>query len=144
MVYVFRENEERIEVLEKENWQKYDTIKSLESQLGLSKAECKELEAEMAVINQLFSQILLGFNNNQDVDLDNLMKLLEENHDLLSKIAINEESTEISAALPKTLLDLINQVNKEKPESETIKTEPLEQKVEDVKHKLETIVEETG
>lgn len=124
----------RIEELEKENSSKYDAVKSLESQLGLTKAECKELQAEMAIINQLFSHILMGFNNSQDIDLNKLIKILEENHDLLSKIAINEESTEISTALPKTLLDLVNQIDDEEQQKN----------LHDDNKRLETIVEETG
>lgn len=42
--------------------------------------------------------------------MDKLIKLLEENHDLLTDIVINEESLEHISALPKTLLDLVNQV----------------------------------
>lgn len=153
-----REQEVRIEELEEKDSTKYDLIKNLESQLGLSKAECKELQSEMAVINQLFSQILLGFNSSQDVDLDELVTTLEENHDLLSKIAINEESTEISAALPKTLLDLVKRIKyKEKPEedkqtksgnsSESQENGHLKvdgKKTDEGKSKLETIVEENG
>lgn len=59
---------------------------------------------------QLFSQILVSFNNDQDIDLDKLIRTLEENHDLLKDIVTNEESTEVSA-LPKVLLDLVNRVN---------------------------------
>lgn len=52
----------------------------------------------------------MGFNNANDVDLDKLTKLLEENHDLLQDIVINEDSGS-SSALPKVLLDLVNQIN---------------------------------
>lgn len=72
--------------------------------------------------------------------MDKLIKILEENHDLLSKIVINEESTEISSALPKTLLDLVNQMNEQKEnqvdENDDDKT--------NTDSKLETIVEESG
>lgn len=61
---------------------------------------------------------MLGFSNGHDVDLDKLIKLLEENHDLLQEIVINEES-DSSSALSKVLLDLINQINDKK--------EPLEE-----------------
>lgn len=132
---IYRENQTRIEELEKENSAKYDAIKNLESQLGLSHAECKQLQSEMGVINQLFSQILLGCNNSQDMDLEKLIKILEENHDLLSKIAIDEESTEISTVLPKTLLDLVNRMNQQEQPNEKEDNSP---------NKLETIVEETG
>lgn len=94
----------------------------MESQLGLSKAECRGLQAEMSVINELFSQILIGFNNGH-LDLDKLIKLLEENHDLLTDIVINEESMEHISALPKTLLDLINQVHDKNYEEDRLKTE---------------------
>lgn len=43
--------------------------------------------------------------------MDKLIKTLEENHDLLTDIVVNEESNELSSALPKVLLDLISQVN---------------------------------
>ena len=52
----------------------------------------------------------MSFNNDQDIDLDKLIRTLEENHDLLKDIVTNEESTEVSA-LPKVLLDLVNSVN---------------------------------
>lgn len=68
---------------------------------------------------QLFSQILFGFHNCQEINFDKLIKLLQENHDLLTDIVVNEESQEISSALPKVLLDLVNQVNEEKRHSET-------------------------
>lgn len=47
------ELEERIAALEGENSKKYDHITNLESNLGLAKAECRQLQAEMAVINQV-------------------------------------------------------------------------------------------
>ncbi|GLV46664.1 uncharacterized protein CBL_11493 [Carabus blaptoides fortunei] len=106
--------EERVNELETDVSTKYDNIQTLESQLGLAKAEYRGLEAEMSVINQLFSQILFGFHNCQEINFDKLIKLLQENHDLLTDIVVNEESQEISSALPKVLLDLVNQVNEEK------------------------------
>ncbi|KAF2899573.1 hypothetical protein ILUMI_06602 [Ignelater luminosus] len=133
------ELEARVDELEKENWKKYDIVIDLESQLGLTKAECGELKAEMSVINQLFSQILLGFNNGQDIDLDRLIKTLEENHGLLTDIVINEESNEHSSALPKVLLDLVNQVNnKNKENSQDEQSEQSKQATT-----LSTIVEES-
>lgn len=56
---IYSELQSRIEELETENSTKYDTINNLQSNLGLSKAECKELQAEMAVINQV------NWNNNK-------------------------------------------------------------------------------
>ncbi|KAG5879174.1 hypothetical protein JTB14_037432 [Gonioctena quinquepunctata] len=105
------ELEDRISELETDNSKKYDEIKTLESNLGLSKAESKQFQAELAVINQLFSEILLGFNSSQVLDLDKLQKHLEDHRDLLQDIVVNEISSEVSYALPKVLLDLLNQVN---------------------------------
>ncbi|KAJ8982154.1 hypothetical protein NQ317_011300 [Molorchus minor] len=106
-----RELQERIELLETDNSGKYDEIKTLESNLGLSKAESRQYQAELAVINQLFSEILLGFNSTQDIDLDKLQRHLEDHHDLLQNIVSSEISSEVSYALPKVLLDLLNQVD---------------------------------
>ncbi|KAK4873107.1 hypothetical protein RN001_015136 [Aquatica leii] len=101
----------QIEALEKDCSEKSNHIFSLESQLGLSKADSRELQSQLNVINQLFSQILISFNNGQEVDLDKLIKTLEENHDLLTDIVSNEECNQASSALPKILLDLVNQVS---------------------------------
>ena len=51
----FSELQQRIEELEKENSERYDKMYSLESNLGLSKAECKDLQAELTVINQVLN-----------------------------------------------------------------------------------------
>lgn len=108
----------------------------LESNLGLSKAESRQYQAELTVINQLFSEILLGFNSSQDIDLDKLQKQLEDHRDLLQDIVVNEISPEVSSALPKVLLELLNQVNEDKEEEEP------EEEARD--SKLETIKEESG
>ncbi|XP_057661706.1 uncharacterized protein LOC130897114 isoform X1 [Diorhabda carinulata] len=103
------ELDERISQLELDNSKKYDEIKTLESNLGLSKAENREYQEELAVINQLFSEALLRYN--KEIDLDKLQKHLEENHGLLKDIVVNEVSSEVSYALPKVLLELINQLH---------------------------------
>ncbi|XP_078038975.1 uncharacterized protein LOC144471105 [Augochlora pura] len=95
-----RKADEKIDVQDTE-------ISNLESQLGLTKADCRDLQNQMSLINGLFTQILLGASS-ADMDLDRLTQLLQENHDLISDIA-REESTE-AAALPKLLLDLVEQV----------------------------------
>lgn len=69
--------------------------------------------------------------------------MLEENHDLLQKIVINEESN-ASSALPKILLDLVTQIN------ESEKTSTSEENEQDVNKNLtkptrmETIIEDNG
>lgn len=50
---VFRELGENLSRLEEENSKKYDEIKNLESNLGLTKAECRQYQAELSVINQV-------------------------------------------------------------------------------------------
>ncbi|XP_070158665.1 myosin heavy chain, cardiac muscle isoform isoform X2 [Polyergus mexicanus] len=108
--YSLKKSENLDEELKKAE-EKVDTqdteITNLESQLGLTKADCRDLQNQMSLINGLFTQMLLGASS-ADMDLDRLTQLLQENHDLISDIA-REESTE-AAALPKLLLDLIEQV----------------------------------
>lgn len=92
------------------------------------KAESRQYQAELTVINQLFSEILLGFNSTQEIDLDKLQKHLEQHHDLLQDIVINEVPSE-SYALPKVLLNLVNQVEAGKSDNQsedTLQTRGLE------------------
>lgn len=123
----YRELEEYVNSLKIENSNKYDKIKSLESNLGLANAESRQYQSELTVINQLFSELLLGFNNTQDINLDKLMQLLEEHHDLLQNIVINEESSQVSSILPKLLLDLVNQVNNNNDNANNVENENHEQ-----------------
>lgn len=58
---------------------------------------------------QLFSQVLLGYKNKQD--LDKLVHRLEENHGLLTQMAGREDGSEASSELPKLLLQLVSQVD---------------------------------
>ncbi|CAH0545844.1 unnamed protein product [Brassicogethes aeneus] len=138
-----QEQNERITQLETENSNKYDEIKSLQSDYGLSKAECREYQAELAVINQLFSQILLGFNNTQaqGIDLDKLKTLLEENHGLLQNIVVNEISKEVSSILPKVLLDLVNQVKEKDLVEETDQTQIETEPQANSSHQLNSVEE---
>ncbi|XP_076643253.1 uncharacterized protein LOC143353654 isoform X2 [Halictus rubicundus] len=99
--------EEDLRIADEKNDAQDTEISNLESQLGLTKADCRDLQNQMSLINGLFTQILLGASS-ADMDLDRLTQLLQENHDLISDIA-REESTE-AAALPKLLLDLVEQV----------------------------------
>lgn len=118
IVFFFRDLEERLAQLEEDNSKKYDEIKQLESNVGLIKAESHQYQAELTVINQLFSEILLGFNNTQEIDLDKLQKHLEQHHGLLQDIVVNEVAS-VSYALPKVLLDLVNQVEAKRNAEET-------------------------
>ncbi|XP_011137163.1 myosin-2 heavy chain isoform X2 [Harpegnathos saltator] len=121
-------------------------ITNLESQLGLTKADCRDLQNQMSLINGLFTQMLLGASS-ADMDLDRLTQLLQENHELISDIA-REESTE-AAALPKLLLDLVEQVeggkasqkhsageNSAESNSETFDRKEDDLQEEDIAHNL--------
>lgn len=69
---------------------------------------------------QLIAQVLFGFNaNGNHIDIDKLVKMLEQNRDLLNEMAIKEdyEGIDEGSFLPKMLYDLFLQVNQE-PTSE--------------------------
>lgn len=96
------------EELKKEKYQN----DSLERDLRLSIAKSKDFENELSLINNLFTQMLLGpYNTGNETDLDKLTELLQENHDLITELTLRENSSEIASALPKLLLDLITQVD---------------------------------
>lgn len=58
---------------------------------------------------QLFSQLLVGFNGNNDINIDKLTDMLEDNRDLLNDITNRECSKEEAAQLPKLLFDIVSQ-----------------------------------
>ncbi|KAL0280205.1 UNVERIFIED_CONTAM: hypothetical protein PYX00_001574 [Menopon gallinae] len=96
------------EELKKEKYQN----DSLERDLRLSIAKSKDFENELSLMNNLFTQMLLGpYNTGNETDLDKLTELLQENHDLITELTLRENSSEIASALPKLLLDLITQVD---------------------------------
>ncbi|KAJ8675210.1 hypothetical protein QAD02_010996 [Eretmocerus hayati] len=107
-------------------------ILNLESQLGLAKADCRDLQNQMSVINSLFTQMLLSASS-AEMDLDRLTRLLQENHDLISGVA-KENSTE-AAALPKLLLDIIEQVDGRVRESQE-KSQEDDLQEESIAHNL--------
>ncbi|XP_051174985.1 myosin heavy chain, cardiac muscle isoform isoform X2 [Leptopilina boulardi] len=116
-----RKTEEKLDVQEAETL-------NLESQLGLAKADCRDLQNQMSVINNLFTQMLLGASS-ADMDLDRLTQLLKENHDLISDMT-RDSGTE-AAALPKLLLDLIEQVEGNSKEKRNTDSESDERKEDD-------------
>lgn len=61
--------------------------------------------------------------------MDKLTKVLEENHDLLQDIVINEDSGS-SSALPKVLLDLVNQINDKEEKSTSEASEAAKEEAE--------------
>lgn len=84
----------------------------MDRELRLMVARCKDLENEIRLMNNMFTQMLLGpFNSGQETDLDKLTELLQENHDLITEMTTKEDGSEIASVLPKLLLDLITQVD---------------------------------
>lgn len=74
------------------------------------------------------------------MDLDKLTKILEENHNLLTDIVINEESGRVSSALPKTLLDLVNRINElEEKKTNLAESKENSRTEEEINNKTETI-----
>ncbi|XP_011879005.1 PREDICTED: myosin-2 heavy chain isoform X2 [Vollenhovia emeryi] len=140
--YTLKKSENLEEELKKAE-DKVDTqdseITNLESQLGLTKADCRDLQNQISLINGLFTQMLLGASS-ADMDLDRLTQLLQENHDLISDIA-REESTE-AAALPKLLLDLIEQVEGGKASQKHTNEENNAENVGEVDRKEDDLQEE--
>ncbi|CAK1543161.1 unnamed protein product [Leptosia nina] len=84
-------------------------IEDKNNEVSTCKKELEGTRSEMLVINKLFSQVLLGYMTKRD--LDKLVKRLEENHDILTHMAEKENGSEVSSALPKLLLELVNQVD---------------------------------
>ncbi|XP_034234119.1 golgin subfamily A member 3 [Thrips palmi] len=107
-----KELEEKASQLEATLSERSDALEELEFQLGDSVAECQSLTAQMARINGLFTQMLLGCSH-PDIDLDRLGHLLHENHDLIADITDKDGGTDIAPVLPKLILDLITQVEEE-------------------------------
>ncbi|XP_031623519.1 putative leucine-rich repeat-containing protein DDB_G0290503 [Contarinia nasturtii] len=76
------------------------------------KSENRGLRDEMTVVNQLFGQLLSGFNGSNNIDIDKLTLMLEENRDLLNDITSKEDSKEGAAQIPKLIFDLVSQSDK--------------------------------
>ncbi|CAH0625529.1 unnamed protein product [Chrysodeixis includens] len=100
---------DKIEELELKIDSLIETIDNKNSQISSCQTETNVLKAEMAVVNKLFSQVLLGSKTKQD--LDTLVQRLQENHGLLTQMAEKENDSEASSALPKLLLELVTQVD---------------------------------
>ncbi|KAJ8719681.1 hypothetical protein PYW08_011856 [Mythimna loreyi] len=139
----------KVEELETKIDSLIETIDSKNSQISSCQIETNVLKAEMAVVNKLFSQVLLGDKTKQD--LDTLVQRLQDNHGILTQMAEKENGSEVSSALPKLLLELVSQVdensgnddkttndNDESPKQETSTSE----QEEDTQKPLSTTAEE--
>ncbi|XP_037293428.1 paramyosin-like [Manduca sexta] len=136
-----------IEELESQIESLKESIENKKMQISTCQDEANVLKAEMAVVNKLFSQVLLGYKSKQD--LDKLVHRLEENHGLLTHMAERENGSEASSALPKLLLELVSQVDEceenkseeEKPDS-TIEQDNTEESVSECHPSKNTTAEE--
>lgn len=108
------EFEQQLTELRSSLLQKEEEISELQIQLDDSHDKSKRLENELAHINSLFTQMLVG-GTATDIDLDKLTRLLQENRELITEITVKEDSSESAAALPRLLLDLVTQAGEESP-----------------------------
>ncbi|XP_023951981.2 myosin-2 heavy chain [Bicyclus anynana] len=86
-----------------------ETVEDKNNLISTCQQETRGIKAEMSVVNKLFSQVLLGYKNKQDLDV--LIHRLEENHGLLTQMAGKENGSEVSSELPKLLLELVSQID---------------------------------
>jgi hypothetical protein len=120
----------------------------MKTQFSLSKAESRDLQAQISVINLLFSQIILGATEDAGrtaplMDFDKLIVVLEEHRGLLNDITMDDDSFEGTAYFPKLLYDLINQneeatheVEVSHEESEAAASTPRSVKISEIAEKL--------
>ncbi|XP_047533745.1 golgin subfamily A member 4 isoform X2 [Vanessa atalanta] len=101
----------KIEELETKISDLEEAVDDKNNLISASREETRGLKAEMLVINKLFSQVLLGYKNKQD--LDKLVHRLEENHGLLTQMAGRENGSEVSTELPKLLLEIVSQIDED-------------------------------
>lgn len=108
---------EYIGTLENNLTLKSSDIEHLESELTSLKSEKAQVASEMSAVNQLIAQVLFGFNNanGSNINVDKLVRMLEQNRDLLNEMAIKEdfEGIDEGSFLPKLLYDLFLQVDQE-------------------------------
>ncbi|RVE42522.1 hypothetical protein evm_012830 [Chilo suppressalis] len=98
-----------------------ETIENKNSEISTCQDVSVGLKAEMTVVNKLFSEVLLGYKTKND--LDKLVHRLEENHGILTQMAERENDSEASTALPKLLLEIVNQVEEGEEEKKEESTE---------------------
>ncbi|CAH2248073.1 jg12757 [Pararge aegeria aegeria] len=94
-----------------------ETVEEKNNMISSCQQETRGIRAEMSVVNKLFSQVLLGYKNKQDLDI--LVHRLEENHGILTQMAGKENGSQISSELPKLLLELVSQIDDSNTTSET-------------------------
>ncbi|XP_045773526.1 myosin-2 heavy chain [Maniola jurtina] len=101
-----------------------ETVEDKNNLIASCQRETRGIKAEMSVVNKLFSQVLLGYKNKQDLDM--LVHRLEENHGILTQMAGKENSSEASSELPKLLLELVSQIDEPNTFNETAISDSVE------------------
>ncbi|XP_034832769.1 putative leucine-rich repeat-containing protein DDB_G0290503 [Maniola hyperantus] len=101
-----------------------ETVEDKNNLIASCQRETRGIKAEMSVVNKLFSQVLLGYKNKQDLDM--LVHRLEENHGILTQMAGKENSAEVSSELPKLLLELVSQIDEPNTSNETAMSDSVD------------------
>ncbi|XP_055839824.1 cingulin [Episyrphus balteatus] len=102
--------EERCAGLETELENAAEELRASREQCNEHRFENKTLKEEMGAVNKLFSQMLMGFNGTNNLDIDRLTTMLEENRTLLNDMATKEANFD-GATLPKLLFELVQQAS---------------------------------
>uniref|UniRef100_A0A0A1WJC6 Coiled-coil domain-containing protein 14 n=1 Tax=Zeugodacus cucurbitae TaxID=28588 RepID=A0A0A1WJC6_ZEUCU len=84
-------------------------LATLREECNEHKFEKKALKEEMGTVNTLFSQMVMGFNGENNLDIDRLTTMLEENRGLLNDMATKEANCTDGATLPKLLFELVEE-----------------------------------
>ncbi|XP_032584733.2 trichohyalin [Drosophila mojavensis] len=113
--------EERNQLLLKELETANDELAKVREECAEHKYEKRALKEQVGAVNLLFSQLVMGFNGKNNLDIDRLTQMLEENRDLLNEMTQAEGSCSDGATLPKLLFELVEQAAKSgevEPESD--------------------------
>ncbi|KAL7740788.1 hypothetical protein ACLKA6_013640 [Drosophila palustris] len=116
--------EERNQLLNKELETANEELAKLREECAEHKFEKRILKEQVAAVNLLFSQLVMGFNGEHNMNIDRLTQMLEENRDLLNEMTLAEGSCSDGATLPKLLFELVeqatsNQTKRDKSRSAT-------------------------
>ncbi|XP_068144390.1 LOW QUALITY PROTEIN: uncharacterized protein [Drosophila tropicalis] len=101
--------EERNQGLIKELETANEELAKLREECFEHKYEKRTLKDQVGAVNLLFSQLVMGFNGKNNLDIDRLTKMLEENRQLLNQMTQAEGSCSDGATLPKLLFELVEQ-----------------------------------
>ncbi|EDW03408.1 uncharacterized protein LOC6562064 [Drosophila grimshawi] len=110
--------EERNQMLLKELETANDELAKLREECNEHKYEKRALKEQVSAVNLVFSQLVMGFNGKNNLDIDRLTEMLEENRDLLNEMTQAEGSCSDGASLPKLLFELVEQAAKSEKEEE--------------------------